>query len=324
MELVECVPNISEGRRVEVVDACARTVRSVPGITLLDRTSDPDHDRSVLTFAGPSEATFEAMCALATQAVARIDLRHQHGRHPRIGALDVAPFVPVEGTPMATCVGLAQRLGAWLAERYRLPVFLYARAAARDDRAILADIRRPAFEGIGDAMARPGGAPDLGPARPHPTAGATVTGARPFLVAWNIQLDSNDLRLARAIARSIRERDGGLPAVQALGIPLEALDCVQVSMNLLDVGRTAMWRVFERVRQLAHDAGTDIRDSELIGLAPQRALLDVADHAGIGVDVALEDRIVGAARWLRIRGATADMAFEVRLAHAADEGHDGA
>ena len=163
VDLVECVPNISEGRRVEVIDACARAVRSVSGVWLLDRTSDPDHDRSVLTFAGAPERVQEAMRALAAEATARIDLRRQHGRHPRIGALDVAPFVPIGDTTMATCVELAEAFGGWLSDRYRLPVFLYARAARRPDRVVLADIRRPAFEGLAAALARPGGAPELGP-----------------------------------------------------------------------------------------------------------------------------------------------------------------
>jgi glutamate formiminotransferase len=316
MQLVECVPNISEGRRSEVVDACASAVTGVSGITLLDRTSDPDHDRSVLTFAGTPEAAIEAMRALAAEAIARIDLRRQHGRHPRIGALDVAPFVPVGDTSMATCVELAERFGAWLADRYRLPVFLYARAARRPDRVLLADIRRPRFEGLLDALSDADAPPDLGPARPHPTAGASVTGARPFLVAWNIQLASRDVSLARDIARRIRERDGGLPAVQALGIPLDALDCVQVSMNLLDVARTPMWRVMEQVTELARADGVAIIDSELIGLAPLRAFLDVADHAALAPAGEAPDRVLAAARWLRIRDAAADLAFELRLAAA--------
>jgi glutamate formiminotransferase len=214
---------------------------------------------------------------------------------------------------MAMCVELATRFGDWLAERYRLPVFLYARAARRLDREVLADIRRPGFEGLGAALASPGSAPDIGPARPHPTAGATVTGARPFLVAWNIQLDTTDLALARDIAGRIRERGGGLPAVQALGIPLDELGCVQVSMNLLDIARTPMWQVFERVHEIATAAGVAIRDSELIGLAPLRAFLDTADHARIDAGRSTEDRVLAAAQWLRIRGAASDMALELRL-----------
>lgn len=282
----------------------------------LDRTSDADHDRSVLTFAGPPEAVADAMRSLAAEAIARIDMRHQRGRHPRIGALDVAPFVPVGSTTTATCVELAERFGAWLADRYRLPVFLYARAARRADRVTLADIRRPGVEGLAQALARPGGAPDFGPAWPHPTAGATVTGARPFLVAWNIQLETRDLALARDIARRIRERDGGLPAVQALGIPLDALDCVQVSMNLLDVARTPMWQVLETVVDLAQAAGVAVRDSELIGLAPVHAFLDVADRYDLAPGAPVPDRVLAAARRLRIRDPRPELAFEIRLSEA--------
>jgi glutamate formiminotransferase len=317
MDLVECVPNISEGHRMEVVDACARAIRGVPGVLLLDRTSDPDHDRSVLTFAGPAQAVAAGARALASEVLARIDLRQQHGRHPRIGALDVVPFVPIGDTPMGTCVSVAERFGAWLAARYRLPVYLYARAARRPDRVVLAEVRRPGFEGLGEVLAGPGGAPDFGPPHPHPTAGATVTGARPFLVAWNIQLETTDLGLARAIARGIRERDGGLPAVQALGIPLAAQGRVQVSMNVLDVHRTPLWRVLEAVSDLATAAGTTIVDSELVGLAPSRAFLDVADHADLAVGGSERERVLAAARWLRIRGAASDLAFEIRYSEAA-------
>jgi glutamate formiminotransferase len=257
------------------------------------------------------------MRGLAIEAIARIDLRYQHGRHPRTGALDVAPFIPIGDTRMRTCIDLAEAFGAWLADRYRLPVYLYARAARRADRVLLADIRRPGFEGLAGALVRPDGAPEFGPARPHPTAGATVTGARPFLVAWNIQLDSRDLSLAREIARYVRERDGGLPAVQALGIPLEALDCVQVSLNLLDIERTPMWRVLERVTELAAAAGTAVRDTELVGLAPMRAFQDVADHAAIDPALDPADRVLAAARWLRIRDPRPDLALELRLASGA-------
>jgi glutamate formiminotransferase len=313
MELVECVPNISEGRRIEVVDACARAVSATRGVRLLDRTSDPDHDRSVLTFAGPGPAVLDAAKALATEVIARIDLRRQHGQHPRVGALDVVPFVPLGETRMEACVALAETFGSWLAERYRMPVYLYARAARRPDRVVLADIRRPAFEGLADALGSADGAAEFGPSQPHATAGATVTGARPFLVAWNIQLESRDLALARRIARHIRERDGGLPAVQALGIPLAALDRVQVSMNLLDIERTPMWQVLERVTELAAAAGVAVRDTELIGLAPVRAFEDVADHAGIDRGLGRGDRVLAAARWLRIRDPRPDLALELRL-----------
>lgn len=297
-----------------MVDAGAGAVAATPGVFLLDRTSDPDHDRSVLTYAGIADAVMTATERLAAQAIARIDMRAQHGRHPRIGALDVVPFVPLGDASIDTCVGLARTFGAWLAERYELPVFLYARAATRSDRRVLADIRRPGFERLAASLITSQGAPDFGPRRPHPTAGATVVGARPYLIAWNIQLESTDLGVARRIAASIRERDGGMPAVQALGIPLASMSCVQVSMNLLDHERTPMWRVFERVRDLAAKADTPIRDTELIGLAPLRAFVDTADHAGVPSTLSLDARVLAAAQWLGIRDASSDLALELRLA----------
>jgi glutamate formiminotransferase len=311
---VECVPNLSEGRHLDVIDACATAVAAAPGVALLDRTSDTDHDRSVLTYAGGPDDVMVATQHLAAQTIARIDMRAQHGQHPRIGALDVVPFVPLWDTPMDTCVHLARGFGAWLAERYELPVFLYARAATRPDRRVPAAIRRPGFEGLAVSLATEFGAPDFGPRRPHPTAGATIVGARPSLIAWNIRLESSDLGLARRIAAAIRERDGGMGAVQALGIPLASMGCVQVSMNLLDHERTPMWSVLERVRDLAAGAVTAIRDSELIGLAPLRAFLDTADHVSVPSTLPVEARVLAAAQWLRIRGASPDMVLELRLA----------
>jgi len=288
-------------------------VDGVPGVSLLDRTSDADHDRSVLTFAGEAAAVLHAARMVAAQAIARIDMRSQHGHHPRIGALDVVPFVPLGATSMDVCVGLARDLGNWLADQYSLPVFLYARAASRPDRRVLADIRRPGFEGLPQALRASDGEPDFGPRRAHPTAGATVVGARPFLIAWNIQLDTQDLPLARHIAHLIRERDGGLHGIQALGVPLESLGCVQISMNLLDYERTPMWRVFERVGELAAGSGIAVRDSELIGLAPLAAFTDTADHIGVARTQPPAERVRAAARWLGIRDATSDMALELRL-----------
>ncbi len=322
--LVECVPNLSEGRRSETLDACAAAIDGVTDVHLLDRTSDPDHHRSVLSFVGTPDAVAEAVRRLAAETIARVDLRQHAGVHPRIGALDVVPFVPVAGGSVDECVTLAERFGAWLAERYHLPVYLYARAARRPDRIRLADIRRPGFEGLVAALADPGGRPDLGPRRPHPTAGATVTGARPFLIAWNIQLASRDVRLARAIAHRIRERDGGLPAVQALGLELAALDCVQVSMNLLDATVTPMWRVLELVRALAAEAGVAIRDVELIGLAPLAALLGVADHLEVDRTLPIRERVTIAIDRMGIRGGHPDMALELRAGLVGEDQASGA
>ena len=250
-KLVECVPNFSEGRRPEVVDALAGSIMAVPEVHLLDRTMDPDHNRCVLTFAGPAVAATEAMERAVGVAIDRIDMRTHTGQHPRLGAVDVVPFVPLGDTTMDEAVDLARAFGARIAGRFALPVFFYAQAASRPEREVLADIRRPEFEGMAGLIGTPGYEPDAGPSRLHPTAGATVVGARPFLIAYNINLESEDLDLAKRIAARIRERGGGLPRVQAKGFRLADLRCVQVSMNLLDFTVTPVWRVWEEVVGLA-------------------------------------------------------------------------
>ena len=314
--LVECVPNFSEGRRSDVVDAIAVRVQSTAGVHLLDRTSDADHNRSVLTFAGPAHAVTAAMESAAEEAIARIDMNGHAGQHPRIGAVDVIPFVPLAGTTMDEAIELAREFGRHIAQRFELPVFLYARAAQRSDREVLADIRRPQYEGLRDLIGTPSNAPDFGPARLHPTAGAVAVGARPFLIAYNINLETRDLELAKNIARRVRERSGGLPRVQALGLDLAELGCVQVSMNLLDYSITPMWRVWETVTALAHEVGVGARESELIGLCPLAALTAVADHASVPQELPVEERITRAADWLKVRDFEPSMALELRLAAA--------
>ncbi len=314
--LVECVPNFSEGRRREVVDALAAAVEGTPGVYLLDRTSDVDHNRSVLTFAGPPGPVMEAMEAAVRVALERIDMERHEGQHPRIGAVDVIPFVPLGETTMDECIELAKRFGARLATRFHLPVFLYAQAATRQDRVVLADLRKPQYEGLKTLIGQHGREPDYGPAAMHPTAGAVAVGARPFLIAYNINLDSTDLDLAKRIAHRIRERSGGLPRVQALGLDLEELGCVQVSMNLLDFTVTPMWLVWETVRDLAAAEGVEPRESELIGLAPLAALTAVADHLDVPADLSVKARISEAADWLRIRDFEPTVALELRLAAA--------
>jgi glutamate formiminotransferase / 5-formyltetrahydrofolate cyclo-ligase len=313
-KLVECVPNFSEGRRPEVVDALAAAVASTPGVLLLDRTSDPDHNRCVLTLAGPPAPVVTAMEAAVTTALERIDLRNHVGQHPRIGAVDVIPFVPLGDSTMAECAGLARAFAERIATRFDLPVYLYANAATRPERTVLADIRRPEFEGLADVIGLPGHEPDFGPARVHPSGGATVVGARPFLVAWNVNLESGDVELARRIASRVRERGGGLPRVQAKGFWLDDLECAQVSMNLLDVAVTPLWRAWEEVRSLAEAEGVALRESELIGLAPLAAFTDVADHAGVARDLPVGRRIGQAAAWLMLRDFEPTMALELRLA----------
>ena len=314
--LIECVPNFSEGRDLAVIDAIAARVASVAGVHLLDRTSDRDHNRSVLTFAGGEAAVGVAMEGAVEVALALIDMRLHEGQHPRVGAVDVIPFVPLGETTMDECVAFARDFGARVAQRFDLPVYLYARAARRPEREVLADIRRPQFEGLSDLISSAEYTPDLGPARLHPTGGAVVIGARPFLIAYNINLESHDIDLAKEIAKRVRERTGGLPRVQALGLFMDDLNCAQVSMNLLDFSITPMWRVWEAVRDAAAERGVGLRESELIGLAPTRALTDVADHIGVDAARADEDRITRAAEWLRIRDFDPSMALEIRLAEA--------
>jgi glutamate formiminotransferase len=314
--LLESVPNFSEGTSRETLEALAAAIRSHGGVWLLDRTADPDHQRSVYTLAGYPGRVMTAMERAVEVAIERIDMRSHQGSHPRVGAVDVIPFVPLGDTTMAQCVEGARTFAAHLADRFELPVFLYGEAALRSDRRLLAGIRRPGYEGLADALSRPSHAPDFGPARPHPTAGATIVGARPFLIAWNIQLSTTDVRVARRLATRVRERDGGLPAVQALGIDLASQGCVQLSMNLLDHARTPLWRVWETVDGLARAEGVSMLDSELIGLAPAAALLDVADHIGVASGRPIEERVFEAVSWLRIRRYEPGMVLELRLAAA--------
>ncbi|MFI5254357.1 MAG: glutamate formimidoyltransferase [Candidatus Limnocylindrales bacterium] len=315
-KLVECVPNFSEGRRVEVVDAIAAAVTASPAVQLLDRTSDADHNRSVLTLAGEPDPVAAAMEAAVAAAVRLIDLRQHEGQHPRIGAVDVIPFVPLGDSTMDECVALARRFGARIAARFDLPVYLYAKAATRSERVVLADLRRPQFEGLRERIGEPAWAPDFGPARLHPSAGAVAVGARPFLIAYNINLASADLELAKRIARRVRQSSGGLPRVQALGLYLDELACAQVSMNLLDFAVTPVWLVWETVRDLAAEEGVALRESELIGLAPLASLTDVADHLAVPADRRVEERLGQAAAWLHIRDFEPTMALELRLAAA--------
>ena len=311
--LVESVPNFSEGRRLDVVERLAGAVEAVPGAHLLDRTSDPSHNRSVLTIAGEAEAVLTALEAAVDVAIREIDMNTQSGEHPRIGAVDVVPFVPLGATTMADCVALARRFGSLLADRFDLPVYLYAEAATGPDRVRLADIRRPQYEGLRAEIGTNGREPDFGPPRLHPSAGATAVGARPFLIAYNINLGSHDVELAKRIARRVRESSGGLPRVQALGIDLTDAGVAQVSMNLLDFSVTPIWRVWDEVRDLAAEDGVELAESELIGLAPVAALLGVADHAGARAEDPVDTRLAAAARYLRLRDFSPLQALELRL-----------
>ncbi|MGZ8528196.1 MAG: glutamate formimidoyltransferase [Candidatus Limnocylindrales bacterium] len=315
--LVESVPNFSEGRRSDVVDRLAAAVVGTRGVLLLDRTSDASHNRTVLTMAGEAGAVTAALEATMAVAVEAIDMEVQRGAHPRIGAVDVVPFVPLGDTTMDDCIELARAFAARIADRFAIPVYLYARAATRPDRVKLADVRRGQYEGLRDEIAGdPDRRPDFGPARTHPRAGAVAVGARPFLIAYNINLASTDLELARRIARTVRESGGGLLAVQANGFRLDDPECAQVSMNLLDFAVSPLWRVWEAVEAEAGAAGVELAESELIGLAPLAALVAVADHIGASADDPIEERLAAAATFLRLRDFSPLQALELRLAAA--------
>src|SRR2546422_527379 len=270
--LVECVPNFSEGRNRETIDALRAALLSVPGVRVLDVQTDTSHNRSVFTFVaapGPAvEAAFRAM-RVATE---RIDLTGHQGEHPRMGATDVVPFVPVQGVTMDDCVALARQLAQRAAAELEIPIYLYARAATRPERERLPDVRKGEFEGLRERLGKdPAADPDFGPQRIHPTAGATAIGARPFLVAFNIYLDTSDVAIAKEIAKRIRTSSGGLPAVQASGF--EVGGKAQVSMNLLDIDVTSPATVFTAVESAARQRGAGILRSEVVGLIPERAVL---------------------------------------------------
>jgi glutamate formiminotransferase len=260
--LVECVPNFSEGRDPLILESLAESIRQTAGVRLLDHSSDADHHRSVFTFVGDAEAVLEAALASARVAAERIDLRRHGGVHPRIGAMDVVPFVPLGGSSMEECADLAHAFGQKLWERLRIPVFFYERAATEPERRALENVR---------SRAAAGARPDVGEGR-HATAGACAVGARDFLIAWNIWLETHDLALAKQIARAIRFSSGGFAGVKALGLPLESMGMVQVSINTTDFRATPLHVVFERVAALAGQAKVRVKGSELIGMIPLEAI----------------------------------------------------
>jgi glutamate formiminotransferase len=269
--IVECVPNVSEGRDPARLARFAAVVTATPGVRLADVHADPDHHRSVFTFLGRPAAVAAAALALADAVVAAIDMRDHRGIHPRVGALDVLPFVPLAGTTMAEAVALAHATGQALAARHALPIYYYGEAARRSERRALRALRRGEYEGLAARLASADGAPDDGPARFDARTGAVLVGARDVLIAYNVWLATDDLDAARAIARAVRAAGGGLPAVQALGLPLASRGRVQVSMNLLDYRVTPIPAAFDRVREEAARAGLEVERGELVGLAPRAA-----------------------------------------------------
>ena len=318
--LIESVPNVSEGRRLDVVDRLAEAIQAGPGVFLLDRTSDASHNRSVFTMAGEHDAVGDALERLVAASIHEIDMDVHTGEHPRIGAVDVIPFVPLDTTTMDDCVELARAFGERIASRFDLPVYLYARAATRAERVKLADVRRGQYEGLKLEIDQVGRSPDFGPPHMHPSAGAVAVGARPFLIAYNINLDSPDVDLAKRIARRVRESGGGLPYVQANGFWIEELGRAQVSMNLLDFASTPIWLVWDTVRDIAAEDGVALTESELIGLAPLAAFLAVADRADAPAGDPVELRLVAAADYLRLRDFSPMQALELRLEAAQASG----
>jgi glutamate formiminotransferase len=268
---LECVPNVSEGRDLRAVEAVADAVRGVPGARLADIHADPDHNRSVFTFLGSPEAVEEAALALAAEVFTRVDMREHRGIHPRMGALDVLPFVPLRDLAMDDAVALARRVGERLGREHGLPVYLYGAAARRPERRAVREIRRGEYEGLPRKLADPAWSPDCGPSTFNPRVGAAAVGARDVLVAYNVWLDSRDLGAARDIARAVRESSGGLACVQALGLPLERRGLVQVAMNLLDYRRTGIARAYDAVTEQAARRGIVVKRAELVGLAPRAA-----------------------------------------------------
>jgi glutamate formiminotransferase / 5-formyltetrahydrofolate cyclo-ligase len=270
MPLIECVPNISEGRRDDVIAALAEAI-DVPGVRVLDRSSDRSHNRTVYTFAGEAAPLQDAVLRLFSAAVAAIDLRHHDGVHPRIGAVDVVPFIPLRDATMDECVALAKVVAATVADRFEIPVFLYEEAAAIEGRRSLAEIRRGGVNGIAHRMQQTAWHPDFGPRAPHPTAGATAIGARPILIAYNVNLATNRLGVAKRIASAIRASSGGFDHVKAMGVQLEQ-GIVQVSMNLTNYRETSMTTVFDTIAREAAVDGVRVLESEIVGLAPTDAL----------------------------------------------------
>jgi glutamate formiminotransferase len=277
MAIIECVPNISEGRTAEVVADVVDAVRRTDGVRVLDVQSDSSHHRSVLTLAGDAQALEQAVLQLYARAIERIDLRTHAGEHPRLGAVDVCPFIPIEGVTMKDCVELARRVGAEVGRRFALPVFLYEEAATTQARRNLEDIRRGEFEGLAAKLQQPEWTPDYGPAVPHPSAGATVIGARMPLIAYNINLATDRLDVARKIAAGIRMSSGGFRFVKAMGLELSDRGIVQVSMNLTNYEKTPIFRVFEVVKREAARYGVNVLESEIVGLVPSAALLHAAE-----------------------------------------------
>lgn len=295
--VIECVPNVSEGRDRDLVREIADSVRGAPGVRLLDVSSDSSHNRSVLTFVGDAAAVRAGVEALFEAAVPRIDLTRHRGEHPRMGAVDVVPFIPIRGASVEDCVALSREVAAAVSARHGIPVYLYEDSAASEGRRNLAEIRKGEFEGFAQKIQDPKWSPDFGPSAPHPTAGVVAMGARPPLIAYNINLGTKDLKVADTIARAIRHIGGGFRYVKAMGVELADRGQVQVSINMTNFKKTPLHRVFECVRSEAERHGVAIVGSEIVGLSPAEALYAAAEHylrlEGFSAEQVLETKLLG-------------------------------
>lgn len=294
--VIECVPNVSEGRNLEVVSGIAEAVRATPGVRLLDVSSDSSHNRSVLTFVGDAPAVSAGVRALFDAAVPRIDLTGHSGEHPRMGAVDVVPVIPIRGATVEECVALSREIGAEIASRHRIPVYLYEESATAERRRNLAEVRKGEFEGFAAKMRSPDWKPDFGPETPHPTAGAVAVGARAPLIAYNINLGTSDLAVAERISKAIRHLGGGFRYVKAMPVALADRGQVQVSINMTNFKKSPLHRVFECVKSEAERHGVAIVGSEIVGLTPAEALIMTAEHylrlEKFSVDQVLEMRLM--------------------------------
>lgn len=293
---MECVPNFSEGRDLQKIEKIADSFRAKTGVKLLDYSNDQDHNRMVVTVVGEPEALKEAVIEAIGKAVELIDLTKHEGQHPRMGAVDVVPFIPIRGCTMEEAIALSKEVAEEVAKRYNLPVFLYEKSASSPKRENLANIRKGEFEGMEAKIKEAEWKPDFGPAERHPTAGTVAIGARMPLVAYNVNLGTNDLSVADAIAKKVRFVGGGLRFCKAMGVELKERGIVQVSMNMTDYTRTALYRAFELVRIEARRYGVSVVGSEVIGLVPMEALVDTASYylglEGFSMDQVLEARVM--------------------------------
>jgi glutamate formiminotransferase len=294
-KLIQCVPNFSEGRRQDVIDQVAGAVKRVEGVRLLDVSPNPDHNRTVLTFVGPPDAVAEAAFSATAEAVKLIDMETHKGEHPRMGAMDVVPFIPISGMTMQEAVEIANQVGKRIAEELGVPVYLYSAAATTPARKKLPDVRQGQYEGLKASISTPERKPDYGEPKMHPSAGATAVGARPPLIAFNVNLGTTNLQIAKDIAKGLRESSGGLVNVQAMGVDLAAEGLSQVSMNLLDYTKTPIHRAYELVRVEAERYGVPVVGSEIVGLVPLDALVGLVDF------------------YLRLKGFNRSQVLEARL-----------